>query len=287
MSSDFSEISCPFEDKFAPFHEFEKSLCNEIALCSDVDKKEQLTWKLATFYLETARPDKAIAHLRWILETTRNEESKKDSLHTLQYLIGSEEITPSISEESLNLPDVLWQLASAFLRKRHQQPGVLCLLRLIDISSDREQRAECFFLLGAESEKSDDHDAAAQFYQGGIECGPKEIRTRYFLHNNFGYCLNKLGRHDEAESACREAIEIDPRRYNAYKNLGIALQGQGEFSEAAALFLEAAFLHPLDPRSLGHLEEILADHREEVEREIPDIAMQIAGAIEARNKMIQ
>jgi tetratricopeptide (TPR) repeat protein len=110
----------------------------------------------------------------------------------------------------------------------------------------QEKRAECILLLGVECEKADDHEAAARLYRLGIEFGLTEIGTRYFLHNNLGYCLNRLRLYDEAERMCLAAIGIDPRRYNAYKNLGLALQGQGIYSEAAALFLKAASLYPPD-----------------------------------------
>ena len=151
----------------------------------------------------------------------------------------------------------------------------------------QEKRAECFLLLGVGCENADDHETAAKLYRLGIECGPTEIGTRYFLHNNLGYCLNRLRLYDEAERMCLTAIGVDPRRFNAYKNLGLARQGQGRYPEAAALFIKAAFIYPPDPRSIGHLQEILATHREEVEWEIPDIAGHLAAAIDARRKLMQ
>jgi tetratricopeptide (TPR) repeat protein len=287
MSSDSSANNGPIEDRYAFFLDFENDLLNKITLCSDVCEKEQLTWKLATFYLETARPDKAIFHLQWILNSTQNDESKKDSLRTLGFLTGSEERTIPVSYECFDLPEVLWQMANVFLGKGNQQPGVQCLLRLLDISSDRERRAECFLLLGAECEKADDYGAAARFYLQGMECVPRGTSTRYFLHNNLGYSLNQLGVFVEGEKYCRTAIEIDPQRHNSYKNLGLALQGQGIYPEAADCFTRAAFICPTDSRAIGHLEEILANHQDEVEREIPDVAEHLAAAIDARKKMMQ
>jgi len=151
----------------------------------------------------------------------------------------------------------------------------------------REKRAECFLLLGVECENADDHETAARLYRLGIECGPTEIGTRYFLHNNLGYCLNRLRLHDEAERMCLTAIGVDPRRFNAYKNLGLTRQGQGRYPEAAVLFLKAAHIFPFDLRSLNHLEEILADHREGVELAIPDIGEHILAVIQARQEMLQ
>lgn len=149
------------------------------------------------------------------------------------------------------------------------------------------KRAERFLLLGMECENANDHETAAGFYRLGIDSDPIEIGARYFLHNNLGYCLNRLRQHDEAEQMCLAAIGIDPRRFNAYKNLGLARQGQGKYPEAAALFLKAAHIFPFDLRSLDNLEEILADHKEEVELAIPDIGGHILAVIQARQEMMQ
>lgn len=148
------------------------------------------------------------------------------------------------------------------------------LLRLLDISSDQEQRAECFLLLGAESEKVDDYSAAARLYQQGIECGAKEIRTRYFLHNNLGYCLNHFKRHEEASEHCRTAITVNPGSFNAYKNLGIALEGLGRYVEAVKYHIKACNIYPQDSRALKHLEILVASHPE-VCRDVPDLIEEI------------
>jgi len=287
MSTDSSANNCPIEDRFKPFRDAEDDLYREIALCSDSDKKEGLTWKLATFYLETARPEKATTYLQLIAETTQNYESKQDSLRVLQFLYGPSENGILASHNRLDLPRVLCHMANVFLGNGKQQPGVLCLLRLLDISSNQEQLAECLLLLGVEYEKAEEYDAAAKLYRRGIECGSREDNTRYFLHNNLGFCLNLLGRHSEAESMCRAAIGIDPQKHNAYKNFGVALQGQGKYAEAAACFLRAALMFPPDYRSIAHLQELLSNHREDVEREIPEIDEHIANVVDVREKLIQ
>lgn len=276
MSTDSSAKSSPSGDKFAPYDDDD-----------DLEGKAILTWKLASFYLETARPEKAVAHLRWIVDTTRNEECRDAALRMLRFLYGCPETGVPALDDELDLLTLLWDMGNAFLGRGNQQPGLLCLLRLLDISSDQEKRAECFLLLGIECEKSDDYEGAIDLYRRGIECEPREVRTRYFLHNNLGYCFNQLGRHDDAERMCQAAIEIDPERHNAYKNLGQALEGRREFPEAALLYLCAAFTFPHDPRSVRHLEELLSNHRKEVEEAIPDVARQLAAAIEARQRQIQ
>jgi tetratricopeptide (TPR) repeat protein len=86
--------------------------------------------------------------------------------------------------------------------------------------------------------------------------------VRYLLCNNLGYCLSQLGRFAEAERLCRAAIALDPERYNAHKNLGVALEGQGRHAEPAEGYVEATRKNPGDPRALRHLETMLARHPE-------------------------
>jgi len=277
MSSNSSADKGLIEDRFAPFNEFESELLNGIAICSDSDEREWLTWKLAAFYLETARPEKAVTHLQWMLETTRNDEHKENSQRALRFLLAADGNAAPISHGILNLPRVLWELGNAFLGRGIQQPGVLCLLRLLDVSSDQEQRAGCFLLLGAECEKVDDYGSAAQLYQRGIKCKSKEIGTRYFLNNNLGYCLIASGDYESAEKMCLEAIHILPDRHNAHKNLGLALKGQGKYIKAAMSLMKSAFLNPMDTRALMELEILVDEHGEKLQ-EIQDLYELIASA---------
>jgi tetratricopeptide (TPR) repeat protein len=83
---------------------------------------------------------------------------------------------------------------------------------------------------------------------------------------------------------CRAAIEIDPDRHNAYKNLGIAVQNQGRYAEAAKNFIRAAKMAPSDTRALVHLEGLIAGHREIFE-ETPERMDQLHDCHEAAKGM--
>lgn len=85
-----------------------------------------------------------------------------------------------------------------------------------------------------------------------------------------GYCLNKLGRHSEAEEYCRAAIEINPNRYNAHKNRGLSLQHQSRHAEAARSFILATKLCPEDGRALEHLRDLISAHPE-IAEDIPEL----------------
>ena len=91
---------------------------------------------------------------------------------------------------------------------------------------------------------------------------PVHTPTWYFIHNNLGFSLNMLEKFEEGEKLCRAAIEIDGRRPNGFKNLGIALRGQGRFAEAAECFVQATQADASDPRSVKLLEELLEQQPE-------------------------
>jgi len=69
-------------------------------------------------------------------------------------------------------------------------------------------------------------------------------------------------------------------RHNAHKNLGLNLQGQGRYLEAAHCLLRVAQTAPQDLRALAHLEDLLAQH-EEIGRDHLDILEAAQGCREA------
>lgn len=127
--------------------------------------------------------------------------------------------------------------------------------------------------LGQSFERTEELEAAAERYaaavaimreqgpdaHGELDPAPSEW-VEYFARNNLGFCLNGLGRHEEAEPYLWEAIKLDPKRGNAYKNLGISLRKRHMHVEAALIWLEGSTRCPSDGRSLGLLEELLEQH---------------------------
>jgi tetratricopeptide (TPR) repeat protein len=122
--------------------------------------------------------------------------------------------------------------------------------------------------------------AAVKFYRYALLEGPRSQDRQYYARNNLGYSLNQLGQFEEGEVLCREAIEIDPRRANAHKNLGLSLWGQKRYVEAAHCFVAATRVDARDPRSTRHLQELLSE-REEL-REVFNI--QLAACKQAINQ---
>jgi tetratricopeptide (TPR) repeat protein len=123
-------------------------------------------------------------------------------------------------------------------------------------------KAYCLLSIGQLQERQEDYVSAIDWYRKAFRLPPGADSTWYLLHNNLGYCLNRLGLHLEAEQMCRKALAIDPARHNAHKNLGIALEGQGCCAQAAREYLAAVKLCPEDPRSLRLLRRLAAAHPE-------------------------
>ena len=123
-------------------------------------------------------------------------------------------------------------------------------------------KAECYLDLGRLSEQDDNYEDAVRYYSLAFTMPEGSDRTWYFLNNNLGYSLARLERYAEAETCCRRAIAINPFQYNAHKNLGLSLRGQGRFLDAATSFLIASMSCPGDGRAMSHLGEMLGDHPE-------------------------
>jgi tetratricopeptide (TPR) repeat protein len=124
-------------------------------------------------------------------------------------------------------------------------------------TEDGPLKARCYLALGQLAELRRKYEVALDFYEKGLAFEPVVKTTTYFLNYNAGYCLNMLGRHREAEALCRKAIAIDPSRHNAWKNLGVSLEAQGDSKGAASAYVEATKIAPVDPRAFVLLQRLM------------------------------
>lgn len=137
-------------------------------------------------------------------------------------------------------------------------------------ADDDDHRASCILAKGCLEEKSGDYRRASEIYRAAFDLPIRKNETWYFLSNNLGYCLDKLEEFTEAEEFCRAAIILDPERHNAHKNLGLSLEGQGKYVEAADCFIRATVCCPEDTRAFAHLKAML-DRVPEVKLLAPQI----------------
>lgn len=144
------------------------------------------------------------------------------------------------------------------------------LQKMADLSDDAEFVAAIYLEIGRIMEIRDDYAGAEGYYTKGLAMRPEKRETAYFLHNNLGYCLNILGRPQEALRYCEEAIRISGERHNAFKNSGIALRALGRFVDAGKRFMRATALCPMDRRAFFHLSDMLGRHPD-LKEKIPEI----------------
>jgi tetratricopeptide (TPR) repeat protein len=189
---------------------------------------------------------------------------------------------PAIEPDPGKHVDLLFGFTRECFDYRRFDGAVGLLAKALELAADDGLRAYCLLEMGRAHEGKPDYRAAAEAYRRGLALPPEPTETWYFLNNNLGFCLNQLGRFEEAEPFCRAAIAFQPFMYNAHKNLGVSLQGQGRLVEAAHSFLEAARRSGSDRRALGHLEDLLA-HHPEVGREHPELLEAFQRREEASN----
>jgi len=158
--------------------------------------------------------------------------------------------------------ETLWQLVWFYNSIRRNDLAVDLIERIMASAGDTEQQARGYLALGEIAEQKQRYEAALDYYSKGITLKPKEKGVAYFLHNNAGYCLNILGKHEEAERYCRLAIQLDSERANAFKNLGISLEGLEDLVGAAWAYVEATKADARDSRAFRLLEKLIADHPE-------------------------
>ena len=149
----------------------------------------------------------------------------------------------------------------------------------LQLSKNPEQLAHCHLALGQIATDEQRLDQALNHFTAALELAPKKRKVSYVLHNNIGFCMNSLGRFSEGEKYCRRAVEMDWIRASGYRNLGVSLQGQGDFVGAAWAFAEAVKADAQDDRARGLLDKLIALN--------PWIAIQCPWAMESLSVTIQ
>jgi len=188
-------------------------------------------------------------------------------------LTGSEieqKLLEALDEKEGNCPDMLWNLAVLYQQTGHFDQASGCIERVIELSDDPEKIGSGFLALGQLEEARGDYAAAGKRYGDALALEPCSSQTWYFIHNNLGYSLNQLGKHSSAVPYLERALEIDPARPNAFKNLGLAHEALGEPVKAAELFIAATQVDAADSRSLDHLLAVM-EANPVLEVDMPDL----------------
>jgi tetratricopeptide (TPR) repeat protein len=156
----------------------------------------------------------------------------------------------------------LWRLVLFYQKEVKRSDLAVALLELMiqESSTDPESTALIYFVLGQIAQADEKWALASEHYENGLSLLPKERDTAYFLRNNLGYCLNAQGLYSAGERYCRQAIEIDCERQNAFKNLGVSLYGQGDLKGAAWCWIEGIKVDPSNGEARNLLDQLLTKH---------------------------
>jgi len=157
--------------------------------------------------------------------------------------------------------------------ERHEEALDL-VEKYIDCENDLAFKIELVLVQGKMSEQIGDYDRAIKYYQKALGYGLQEEVDYYFIYNNLGYCNNFKEDFKKAEKCCLEAIGIDRKRYNAWKNLGVSMECRGRYRAAAKYFMLAANLSKGETRSMMHLLRLLK-RRPELRQEMPSLVAEL------------
>jgi len=179
---------------------------------------------------------------------------------------AEEYLLNKIKSHEQDLKNAKLDLIIFYQKVRRFEPALEIIKELLNMAENNEEKAHYYLTFGQFMEEEENFAAAVEYYTQASLIGQSNTEMRYFINNNLGYSLNKLGKFEEGEKYCRKAIEINPRRNNAYKNLGISLEGQCHYEEAAYYYVQATKIESIDPRATGHLQDLLERHPEILEK---------------------
>jgi tetratricopeptide (TPR) repeat protein len=185
---------------------------------------------------------------------------------------GEEEqqLLERVKQAEASFEDAMLRVSRYYSKMNRPHSALSYMERLNACTTDPEKKAFCLLSMGQLMEQGKEYDTALEYYAQAMLLEPSNSCSWYFIHNNTGCCLNHTERFEEAERYCRDAIRIDPGRYNAYINLGVSLEAQERFIEAARSFLDAIKANADDLELVEHLEELVSDH-EEIASDITNI----------------
>jgi CheY-like chemotaxis protein len=156
----------------------------------------------------------------------------------------------------------LYHLAHLFKSHGRYGEAILCLRELLELSTDVRANATYLLTLGQIMENMNEFEDSLSYYQEAAALCNTTDDISYSINNNMGFSLCMLKRFYEAEKYCGLAIKIDPNRLNAFKNLGISLEGQGRLRESINAYVTAIKINAKDKRPLTLFKRLLDKHPE-------------------------
>ncbi|HDQ03163.1 MAG TPA: response regulator [Deltaproteobacteria bacterium] len=164
------------------------------------------------------------------------------------------------AERADDLMEGFYDPSCAYTKEGRYGEALFCLKELLERSPYVQDKVWALYALGQIMEQLSKFDQALTYYQEAAKFCHRTYDLFYWINNNMGYSLCMLGRYQEAEKYCRVALDADKNRANAYKNLGLALEGQNRLREAIIAYIAATTVNPRDVRAANHLEKLLENN---------------------------
>ena len=155
-----------------------------------------------------------------------------------------------------------WSDGAVALQKAQDWAGMLTHCRQWTQAEPDNNTA--WFYLGLAYGRLGRHQEAIEAYREAVRIDPDYANVWY----NLGLKYGELGRHPEAIEAYREAVRIDPDYGDAWRDLGLAYERLGRWGEAIEADQEALRLDPDDAlawNNLGVTYEKLGRHQDAIE----------------------
>jgi len=144
-----------------------------------------------------------------------------------------------------DFPVALYMLGRARIELGDLEGAREALVRVAELRPDHP---EVLLALGAVAFRLEEPDEAADLFRRSLELAPDNI----YALQSLGICLNRLGRHEEAAELFLRCVERLPEDAESRYNLAIALRGAEQLEEAEAACRSALELND------GHRGALLA-----------------------------
>jgi S1-C subfamily serine protease len=131
-------------------------------------------------------------------------------------------------------------LAISSERVRELKPGALRSLAEIPAKDKILDVGEALYRTGIDSLWLGNYDHAVSYFENAVNRNPKRVDAWIQV----GYCKVKQGKNDEAIKAYQQALQLKPRSEDVLNKLGDAYYYASRLPEAIQSYKEAARLHP-------------------------------------------
>ncbi len=140
--------------------------------------------------------------------------------------------------------------------QRHQTGDLAAAMEFYQLIIDREpEHADAWHLLGVSAHQQGDHELARKLIGNAININGAAAD----YHSNLGMVLQAMRLVDDADTAFRHALEIDPSHGKALSNLAGLLRRKGDFAAAVDYAKRAVRSNDSDAEAHNNLGNALMD----------------------------